>query len=389
MNRLRFLTAGESHGQALTVIVEGVPAGLRVTEDYIARLLARRQRVYGRGGRMAIEEDRARILSGVRHGLTLGSPISLLISNRDWSNWQETMSVAEVEGEVERVTRLRPGHADLAGAIKYSHDDVRNVLERASARETAARVAAGAIAMRFLEEFGVQVRSHVVAIGGVHAGAEAPIDWERVEASPVRCADPEAEARMRRAIDGAREAGDTIGGVAEVVAEGVPIGLGSHVHWDRRMDGRIAQALISIPACKAVSIGEGWQVADLRGSEAHDIIEPVAGPSRPWQRRTNRAGGVEGGITNGMPLVVRLAVKPIPTLAKPLPSVDLDTGERVEAHRERADVCVVPAAGVIGEAVVALVLADAMLEKFGGDHIDETRRNYQAYMKTVGPRKKT
>jgi len=389
MNRLRFLTAGESHGQALTVIVEGVPAGLRVTEDYIARLLARRQRVYGRGGRMAIEEDRARILSGVRHGLTLGSPISLLISNRDWSNWQETMSVAEVEGEVERVTRLRPGHADLAGAIKYSHDDVRNVLERASARETAARVAAGAIAMRFLEEFGVQVRSHVVAIGGVHAGAEAPIDWERVEASPVRCADPEAEARMRRAIDGAREAGDTIGGVAEVVAEGVPIGLGSHVHWDRRMDGRIAQALISIPACKAVSIGEGWQVADLRGSEAHDIIEPVAGPSRPWQRRTNRAGGVEGGITNGMPLVVRLAVKPIPTLAKPLPSVDLDTGERVEAHRERADVCVVPAAGVISEAVVALVLADAMLEKFGGDHIDETRRNYQAYMKTVGPRKKT
>jgi len=242
--------------------------------------------------------------------------------------------------------------------------------------------------MCFLEEFGVHVRSHVVAIGGVHASAATAIDWERVEASPVRCADPEAEARMLRAIDAAKEAGDTVGGVAEVVAEGVPIGLGSHVHWDRRMDGRIAQALVSIPACKAVSIGEGWQVADLRGSEAHDVIEPITDPSHPWQRRTNRAGGIEGGITNGMPLVVRFAVKPIPTLAKPLPSVDLDTGEWVEAHRERADVCVVPTAGVIGEAVVALVLADAFLEKFGGDHMDETRRNYQAYIKTIGPRKR-
>ena len=247
------------------------------------------------------------------------------------------------------------------------------------------------------EEFGIRVRSHVIAIGSVHAQVSTPIDWERVEASPVRCVDPEAEARMMRAIDAVKEAGDSVGGVAEVVAEGVPIGLGSHVHWDRRIDGRLAQALMSIPACKAVSIGEGWKVAGLRGSEAHDILEPVTdpstssgqGPPRPWQRRTNRAGGTEGGITNGMPVVARFAVKPIPTLAKPLPSVDLDTGERVEAHRERADVCVVPAAGVIGEAMAALVLADAFLEKFGGDHIAETRNNYEAYIKTIGPRRKS
>ena len=256
--------------------------------------------------------------------------------------------------------------------------------------------------MRFLEEFGIWVRSHVIAIGGVHAEAIESIDWEQFETSLVRCADPRAEAKMIRAIDAAREAGDTLGGIAEVVAEGVPIGLGSYVQWDRRMDGRIAQALMSIPACKAVSIGDGWQVADVRGSQAHDVIEPVTdpstgpstgsgqssghGPSHPWQRPTNRAGGVEGGITTGMPLVARMAMKPIPTLAKPLPSVDLDTGERVQAHQERSDVCVVPAAGVVGEAMMALVLADAFLEKFGGDHMDETRRNFKAYMKTIGPR---
>jgi chorismate synthase len=385
----RFLTAGESHGQALTVIVDGVPAGLALSEEYIARHLARRQRGYGRGGRMAIEKDYARILSGVRHGLTLGSPISMLIENKDWANWQGPMSVAPTGVEPTRVTRLRPGHADLAGAMKYGFNDVRNVLERASARETAARVAAGAVAMRLLEEYGIALHSHTLAIGGVHAKVGAPMDWERVEASPVRCADPEAEQRMIRAIDEAKEAGDTVGGVVEVIAEGVPIGLGSYVQWDRKLDGRIAQALMSIHAVKAVSLGDGWESAELRGSVVHDVIEPVTDPAHPWQRKTNRAGGLEGGVTNGMPLVARFAVKPIATLHKPLPSVDLDTGEPAQAHYERSDVCQVPPAGVIGEAMVALVLAEAFLEKFGGDSVDETRRNLQGYLKTVGPRKKT
>jgi chorismate synthase len=387
MAGLRFLTSGESHGKALTATVEGLPAGLALTEDYIAKHLERRQKGYGRGARMNIEADRAEILSGVRHGVTLGSPITLLISNKDWANWQETMAVGPVEGQVPRVTRVRPGHADLAGAVKYAQDDVRNVLERASARGTAATTAVGATAMRFLEEFGILIRSHVVAIGGVHCQPAKAIERQRVEASPVRCADPKAEAEMVKAIDKAKAAGDTLGGVAEIVAEGVPIGLGSYVQWDKRLDGRIAQALMAIPACKAVAIGQGALLTELRGSQAHDVFEPVAEGSQAWQRSSNRAGGIEGGVTNGMPVVARIAIKPIPTLAKPLPSVDLDTGERVEAHQERSDVCVVPSAGVIGEAMVAIVLADALLEKFGGDHIEETRRNYQAYMKTTTPRK--
>ena len=384
---VRFLTAGESHGEGLVIIVEGIPAGLSLSEDYIGADLARRQRGYGRGGRMLIEQDRAHIISGVRHGVTLGSPVSMTIENKDWVNWQESMSVEPVEGEVDRVTRLRPGHADLAGTTKYGFNDVRNVLERASARETAARVAAGAVARRLLEEFGIGLHSHVVCIGGQWARIESPIDWEQVEESPVRCADPEMGQLMIKAIDEAKEAGDTVGGVIEVVATGVPIGLGSHVHWDRKIDGRIAQALMSINAVKAASIGEGWESVNLRGSQVHDIIEPVTDPSRPWQRRTNRAGGTEGGMTNGMPLVARFAVKPISTLVNPLPSVDLDTGELVQAHYERSDVCQVPPAGVIGEAVVALVLADAFMEKFGGDSIGETGRNYKGYLKTVGPRK--
>jgi chorismate synthase len=389
MSTLRFLTAGESHGKALTVIVEGTPAGLSLSENYIAKHLARRQHGYGRGGRMDIEQDRADILSGVRHGLTIGSPISLLIANKDWPNWREPMSVEPVESETERLTRLRPGHADLAGVMKYGHDDVRNILERASARETAARVAAGAVVRRLLEEFGILVRSHTVAIGGIHADTSGDTDWERVEASPVRCADAKAEAAMMQAIDAAKEADDTLGGVTEVVAEGAPIGLGSHVQWDRRIDGLLAQACVSIQACKAVSIGDGWQATDDKGSQVHDVIDPVTDMAHPWQRQTNRAGGVEGGMTNGMPVVVRMAMKPIPTLANPLPSVNLDTGEQVQAHYERSDVCVVPAAGVVGEAMVALVLANAFLEKFGGDGVAETRRNYEAYMKTIGPRKAT
>ena len=384
---VRFLTAGESHGQGLVIIVEGVPAGLPISEDYIGTQLARRQRGYGRGGRMLIERDRAQVISGVRHGLTLGSPIGMTIENKDWVNWQEPMSVTPVEAEVTRVTRLRPGHADLAGTMKYGFDDVRNVLERASARETAARVAAGSVARKFLEEFGIELHSHVIAIGGEWARVDGPVDWQRVEESPVRCGDPDGSARMIAAIDGAKEAGDTVGGVVEVMATGVPVGLGSHVHWDRKIDGRIAQALMSINAVKAASIGEGWEAVDLRGSQVHDVIEPVIEPSEPWQRRTNRSGGTEGGMTNGMPLVARFAVKPISTLVNPLPSVDLDTGELVQAHYERSDVCQVPPAGVIGEAVVALVLADAFMEKFGGDHIDETRRNYESYLKTVGPRR--
>jgi chorismate synthase len=384
---IRFFTAGESHGQGLVIIVEGVPAALAISEEYIAAQLARRQRGYGRGGRMLIEQDRAHIMSGVRHGHTLGSPIGMTLENKDWANWQEAMAVTPIEGEAKRVTRIRPGHADLPGAMKYGFEDVRNVLERASARETAARVAAGAVAMRLLEEFGIKLHSHVMSIGGVWANPQEPIDWEAVEDSPVRCADPKAAIPMMAAIDAAKEAGDTVGGTVEVIAENVPIGLGSHVHWDRKIDGRIAQALMSINAVKATSIGPGWEIVDRRGSQVHDVIEPVTDPDRPWQRKTNRAGGTEGGMTNGMPLVARFAIKPIATMVNPLPSVDLDTGQLVQAHYERSDVCQVPPAGVIGEAMVALVLADAFMEKFGGDSVPETRRNFEGYMKTVGPRK--
>ena len=389
---VRFFTAGESHGQGLLIIVEGVPAGLPLSEEYIAGHLARRQRGYGRGGRMLIEQDRAHIMSGVRHGFTLGSPIGMTLENKDWVNWREAMAVEPVDapgpdGQDERITRLRPGHADLAGAMKYGFDDVRNVLERASARETAARVAAGAVAMRFLEEFEIKIHSHVVSIAGVWANPPQAIDWQEVEDSPVRCADPKAATRMIAEIDAAKEAGDTVGGTVEVVAEGVPIGLGSYVHWDRKLDARIAQALMSINAVKAVSIGPGWEVVDLRGSQAQDVIEPVTDLSQPWQRKTNRQGGTEGGMSNGMPLVARFAIKPIATMVSPLPSVDLDTGELVQAHYERSDVCQVPPAGVIGEAMVALVLIDAFMEKFGGDSIRETRHNLQGFLKTVGPRK--
>ena len=389
---VRFFTAGESHGQGLVIIVEGVPAGLPLDEEFIAVQLARRQRGYGRGGRMLIEQDRAHIISGVRHGYTLGSPIGMTLENKDWVNWQAAMAVEAVddpdaEGRGKRVTRLRPGHADLAGAMKYGFEDVRNVLERASARETAARVAAGAVAVRFLQEFDIELHSHVISIAGIRADPPEEIDWSAVEESPVRCADPEAGARMMAEIDAAKEAGDTVGGTVEVIAENLPIGLGSHVHWDRKIDARIAQALMSINAVKAVSIGPGWETVDLRGSQVHDVIEPVTDPSRPWQRRTNRLGGTEGGMTNGMPLVAQFGIKPIATLVNPLPSVDLDTGERVQAHYERSDVCQVPPAGVIGEAMVALILIDAFLEKFGGDSIKETRHNFEGYLKTVGPRK--
>jgi chorismate synthase len=378
----RFLTAGESHGRALTAIVEGVPAGLVLDENFIARDLARRQGGYGRSARMEIERDMAEILSGVRHGFTIGSPISLLIWNRDWGNWQEVMAITPLKEGSKKVTRLRPGHADLAGALKYGLDDIRPILERASARETAARVAVGAVARRLLQEFGIEIRSHTISIAGVSVKDEKSekIDWDKVESSPVRCSEAAAEKGMIAAIDKAKEAGDTVGGVFQVVATGVPIGLGSHVQWDRRLDGQIAQAIVSINAVKGVEVGSGFSLANLPGSQSHDIIERAG---RKWRHATNRAGGIEGGITNGEPIVVNAVVKPIPTLSKPLPSVDLKTGEAVEAHYERSDICVVPAAGVIGEAMLAIILADAMLEKFGGDHLQETKRNYDSYLKAT------
>jgi len=387
MGHFRFLTAGESHGKGLTVIIEGLPAGLPLSEADLARDLARRQGGYGRGGRMRIEKDHAEITAGVRHGKTLGSPVALWIQNRDWVNWTEKMAIEPVEAEIERVTRMRPGHADLPGAIKYGFDDVRNVLERASARETAARVAAGGVAKRLLAEFGVAFRSHTLSIGTVRSNATEPIDWDAVENDPVRCADPEAGKAMVAAINAAKPDGDTLGGEVEVRVTGVPIGLGSHVHWDRKLDGRIAQAICSINAFKGVEFGAGFDGAARRGSQVHDVILPAdKWTTHPWAHATNNAGGIEGGMSTGEPIIVRAAVKPIPTLAHPLPSVDLDTGEEVRAHYERSDVCVVPAAGVVAEAMVALVLADAWLEKFGGDTVEEIRANVAHYLSTIGPR---
>jgi chorismate synthase len=387
MPPLRWLTAGESHGKGLAAIIDGIPAGLSLSEDYIARDLRRRQGGYGRGRRQKIEQDRAEIRSGVRHGLTIGSPITLLIENKDWVNWTEKMAVEEVDGDVEKITRLRPGHADLPGIMKYNFDDVRPVLERASARETAARVAVGAVCRRLLDELGIAVHSHTIAIGNVEAQVQDEPDWEAVEESAVRCADKSAEERMIAAIDDARNAGDSLGGIVEVRASNVPIGLGSHVQWDRKIDARIAQAMMSVNAVKGVEIGIGFRGAVLRGSQVHDVILPIdKWGERPWRRETNRLGGTEGGMTNGEQVVVRLALKPIATLPRSLPSADLRTGEEIPAHYERSDVAVVPAAGVIGEAMLAIVLAEAALDKFGGDHMSETLRNHRSYIKTTGPR---
>ncbi len=422
-------------------IVEGMVADLPLEAEYINKELKRRQAGYGRGPRMKIEKDRVEIISGVRYGLTIGSPIALFIPNREWQNWQEIMSVAPLEKETEPITHPRPGHADLAGVTKYNLKDIRPIMERASARETAARVAAGAIAKRFLEEFGIVIHSHTIAIGsvkmslpddslrhcepfasrhserseepqrpftsfrvtkeGCHSeGAKRPknlaqdklreaisINWQQVEASPVRCADAELEREMIAAIDKAKASGDTLGGIFEVIAAAVPVGLGSHISWDRRLDGRIAQAIMSINAVKGVEIGAGFALAKLKGSQAQDIIEPHPFPviaseakqSLPWCHVTNYAGGIEGGISNGEDIIVSAAVKPIATLASPLPSIDLRSGEIAKAHYERSDICVVPAAGVIGEAMLAIVLADACLEKFGGDNLKETLANYHNY----------
>lgn len=380
------MTAGESHGKGLVIVVEGMVAGLPLDEEYIARDLRRRQGGHGRGERMKIEKDHAEIISGVRHGKTMGSPIALLVPNRDWDNWKTVMSVCPVDEVIEPLTDLRPGHADLPGVLKYNLTDIRPVLERSSARETTARVAAGGIARRFLREFEIDVRSHTVAIGGHRALKGALVDWDKVESSPVRCADDGAAKKMVAAIDEARAAGNTVGGIFEVIVSGAPAGLGSHVHWDRRISGRLAQAVMSINAVKGVEIGDGFALAGVMGSEAHDVIEPPSQNKGAWRRRTNHAGGIEGGMTNGEAIVLRAVVKPIATMTNPLPSVNLATGKVVKAHYERSDICIVPAAGVVGEAMVALALADAMLEKFGGDHLWETRRNYDEYLKAVSSR---
>lgn len=387
INKLRFLTAGESHGKGLIGIFEGIPAGLPLSSEDINKELKRRQMGYGRGGRMKIESDHAEIISGVRWGKTIGSPISLLIENKDWKNWQEGMSSeSKYEGSISPVTRPRPGHADLAGALKYGHRDIRNILERSSARETAMRVAIGAVAKKFLSEFGINIGSYVIQIGNVKSQRSEvrsqKSDYEKLfqkaETSPVRCPDEDISKKMMELIDIASKNGDTIGGIFEVFVTGAPTGLGSHIQWDKRLDGRLAQALIGIQAIKGVEIGTGFEMAERFGSEVMDEIFYQKSDSE-FFRETNHAGGIEGGMTNGMPIVIRAAMKPIPTLRKPLKSVDIITKESFEAAYERSDTCAVPAAAVIGEAMTALIIADAFLEKFGGDSIEETKRNFEAY----------
>jgi chorismate synthase len=396
--RLTFRTAGESHGKALVALVEGVPAGLPIDAASVDHQLGRRMQGHGRGARMKIEQDRIEWISGVRAGETIGSPIAMLIHNRDWANWEEVMSAEGQPGELRRrrVTRPRPGHADLVGVLKYDRVDARDILERASARETAARVAAGAVARRLLAEFGIDIGSHLVSLGGIRATVPATLPLplnDASDASPVRTLDPVAGAAMVARIDQAKQDGDTLGGEIEVVAQGLPVGLGSHVSWDRKLDGRLAGILMSIPAVKGVEIGMGFEAARRPGSQVHDpiiaqiddrssIIDHRAG----FARLGNNAGGLEGGMTTGEPLVVRVAMKPIATLMSPLKTVNLATGDAANAVSERSDVTAVPAMGVIAEAMVALVLADAMVEKFGGDSLGEMQRNFAGYLASAGAR---
>ena len=388
---LRWLTAGESHGRALLAICEGVPAGVEVTTADVAAALARRRAGYGRGARMKFEQDEVELTGGVRHGRTLGGPVAIRIGNTEWPKWDTVMSPDPVDEEVlaaqarnAPLTRPRPGHADLAGMQKYGHDDARGVLERASARETAARVALGEVARRLLRQaIGAEIVSHVVAIGSVRAPdglAPLPEDLGRVDADPVRCLDPAASAAMQAEIDAAKQDGDTLGGIVEVAVYGLPPGLGSHVHWDRRLDGRLAGALMSIQAIKGVEIGDGLATAARRGSQAHDEIE---GTSAGIRRLTNRAGGIEGGMSTGEPVRVRAAMKPISTVPRALATIDVRTGEAAKAINQRSDVTAVPAAGVVAEAMTALVVADAVLEKFGGDSVEETARNCDSYLKAL------
>jgi len=392
---IRFTTAGESHGPGLVSILEGMPAGLPLLAEHVDTELARRQQGYGRGRRMQIEKDQIEFLSGVRAGETLGSPIAMLVRNRDWKNWQEIMDPAPREGDPEprrrAVTRVRPGHADLTGLLKFDRDDARDILERASARETTARVAAAAICKRFLNEFDVRIGSHLVHLGGIDAQRPAvlPDDLNAAsDASQLRTLDADAEARMVALIDEIKRAGNTLGGICEVVVDGLPVGLGAHVSWDRKLDGRIGAAIMSIPAVKGVEIGMGFETARVTGSEVHDEIVMAENSPRTGnvRRKTNRAGGLEGGMTTGESLVVRVAMKPISTLMRPLATIDVNTGLSANAVAERSDVTAVPAMGVIAEGMLALVLADAFLEKFGGDSLGETRRNYESYLSHVASR---
>lgn len=394
MTRIRFTTAGESHGKGLVAILEGIPAGLHLIADDVNRDLKRRMMGYGRGARMKIEQDEVEFLGGVRNGETLGSPIAMVVWNRDWENWADVMAAEPNEsgsgGRRRTVTRPRPGHADLVGMLKFDREDARDILERASARETAARVACGAVCRRLLAEFGVEIGSHVVELGPVRATPPNPLPTplnDASDASPVRCLDSAASDAMVKAVDAAVHNRDTLGGVVEVVARGLVLGLGAHVSWDRKLDGRLAHAILSIPAIKGVEFGLGFDAARLPGSAAHDEIELGRRPATGgFVRRTNHAGGLEGGMTTGELLVIRAAMKPISTLRRPLDTVNVATGEAAKAQSERSDVTAVPAAGVVAEAMTALVLADAMREKFGGDSLAEMRVNYDAYVERLGKR---
>jgi chorismate synthase len=383
---LRYLTAGESHGQGLIGILDGYPAGIKVFAEDINKDLARRQVGYGRGNRMLIENDKAEILSGVRWGRSLGSPISLLIKNKDWLNWEKAMSISsEYEDSVSPVTRPRPGHADISGMIKYRHNDIRNILERASARETAIRVAIGAVCKLLLKEFNIEIISHVTEIGSISINRmrlKTDEIQEKAELSLLRCADKDAEKKMIKRIDSAKRNGDSLGGVFEIIVTNPPIGIGSHTQWDRKINARLSKAIMSIQAIKGVEIGLGFEAAKLFGSDVHDEIF-YDKKSKRFYRKTNNAGGIEGGMTNGEEIIIRGAMKPIPTLMKPLCSVDITTKKPFKASVERSDVCAVPAAGVVGEAVVAFEITNAMIEKFGGDSLSEMKRNYNGYMKYV------
>tara|TARA_B000000565_G_scaffold73664_1_gene52055 strand:- start:3435 stop:4613 length:1179 start_codon:yes stop_codon:yes gene_type:complete len=386
MGKFRFLTAGESHGKGLSVILEGIPSNLSISEDFIEKDMSRRQKGYGSGGRMKIEKDRAEILSGVRHGKTLGSPISLWIENKDWANWTTPMSITpvDVSEDIKKQTKIVPGHADFPGTLKFNHKDVRNVLERASARETAARVAAASVCKKFLNEIGIEIKSRAKSVGWEKSEIENidEIDWDFVESSEVRASNANEDINFKKVIDKVKKERTTIGGIFQVIAFNVPLGLGSHTHWDNKLDGKIAQSMVSINAVKGVEIGNGFENTERWGREVQDVIEPNSSDVRNFSQISNNSGGIEGGMSNGNDIIVNVAIKPIATMTSPLPSVDIMTGEVVEAAYNRSDICQVSRACPVGEAMLALTLTEAVLEKFGGDSLQEIKRNYTSYIKT-------
>ena len=386
MGKFRFLTAGESHGKGLSVILEGIPSNLSISEDFIEKDMSRRQKGYGSGGRMKIEKDRAEILSGVRHGKTLGSPISLWIENKDWANWTTPMSITpvDVNEDIKKQTKIVPGHADFPGTLKFNHKDVRNVLERASARETAARVAAASVCKKFLNEIGIKIKSRAKSVGWEKSEIENidEIDWDFVENSEVRASNANEDISFKKVIDKVKKERTTIGGIFQVIAFNVPLGLGSHTHWDNKLDGKIAQSMVSINAVKGVEIGNGFENTERWGREVQDVIEPNSSDIRNFSQISNNSGGIEGGMSNGNDIIVNVAIKPIATMTSPLPSVDIMTGEVVEAAYNRSDICQVSRACPVGEAMLALTLTESVLEKFGGDSLQEIKRNYMSYIKT-------